>query len=714
MNKSILIKLFALFLGIMITLIPVSGYSSGAHLCTTPKLYGLQASEVNSSNKDFYCWEIKYLNEYHNRSSMDITQYINLFPTPWFVGNINILRQEGITPEKAEYLHKYFATDITAGELSDIKTIEKVLSKAEKHMHSLTLYNVKRVLDLDSPTSMLFGQMVSRPIFKLFTLNNCLIGKIDEKYFGTTFPNALFPSALKPVSVIGTTFINMFGEITGEIIQKADPEGIKFIESIANNSQDRGFGRVNEINMDNLPFINGENQPIYIDGNSNPIGHWNTKSCPLDNLRYELSSYKSYCLSCHIFEISFNTVSRVGYVMYDKLSKYLIDFMVVMFLLWTLFIFYETVIKKQDGFEFIKTFFNRSIWVFIIGIALSMSIESEHNILNYTIRPLTDFMVGYNETMVKGITDGKSDFKCTYADKNISEKHGKVIFSREIKENIVCTIERISAFIVMNFQVGKYNMQLGFQQFINLTPGGFTKLLIGLSIMAIFFYMYIMIPFYFIESFFMIALVVFLFPLFLVAYVFEKTKDFAKQGLDTFLFAIFQIISLTLMCSIISILMLYITGLDFYNLQNAISSEKTQEITSEILYILSFSNNNLLEVFYTGFVCWFLLGESLSIATKFSSIAPQEKVATTFFNITKNIVKYTKSITREFIGLKTEANVIADRIKRQEDKSRENSEVIRNLANERKGSSSADTSPEATPAAETATPETSPEANKDN
>ena len=88
--------------------------------------------------------------------------------------------------------------------------------------------------------------------------------------------------------------------------------------------------------------------------------------------------------------------------------------------------------------------------------------------------------------------------------------------------------------------------------------------------MHIMFFMYnLTVPFFFIESLYKIALVVFLFPLFLMAYALDK-KSFVRSGLDTFLSAVFQIISLSIMCSVVALLMNYISTLDFYGLQSAI------------------------------------------------------------------------------------------------------------------------------------------------
>lgn len=644
--------IYSFVFGIMFNMPNISFAQSTPHLCQNPKYYGLLNDEINVSNKEFYCWEIKYLKEYQKRLSFDMNSYLALYPQPLFVKDINILRQAGITPEKAEYLYRYFIDTPIPENLSDKKILDTALNRAEKHLKSLLPYRI------GIPLGKLGGLMnfnifakktTYSPIFKVFAFNDC-IPTISNISF-EKFVNQTYPKALAPIGVLGTTFINMFGEVVAEV----------------KNKESKGI---------TIPFLNIGTAGIYIFDTDIKVGSWNSSSCKLKSLPYDFKTSKS-CISCHIFEITFNTVSRIGYVLYDNLSRYAIDLMVGLFLFWMLFVFFDNVIKKQDGMGFIKTFFTKSVWVFIVGVALTISITDKHNILNYTIRPLTDFMVGYNSVLTSGIENNNQQFTCKYKTKNISDN--KVIFSKEIKENIVCTIERISAFNNMNFDIGKYNLQTGWRQLINFDSSGFTKLIIGFCIMAIFFYINIMVPFYFVEAFFMIAIVVFLFPLILVAYALDK-KQFVKQSFDTFLSAIFQIISLTLMCSVISVLMLYISGLDFYNFQDALEKLDIQEITSEVLYMISFSPNSLLEVFYTGFISWFLLGKALSIANSFKGISSEKKIANTFFKWTQNIVKLTTTVGREAIKLKFDTSVLAKDMK---DKIKEKKEILK-MADERK------------------------------
>ena len=72
--------------------------SSASHKCTTPKAYSLSESEVNSSNAEFYCWEIRYLRDYKKVLSMGKKSYYSLFPKGLSASNIEILRKLGITP----------------------------------------------------------------------------------------------------------------------------------------------------------------------------------------------------------------------------------------------------------------------------------------------------------------------------------------------------------------------------------------------------------------------------------------------------------------------------------------------------------------------------------------------------------------------------------------------------------------------------------------
>ena len=620
------------------------------HLCKNPEYYQLSSDEVNVSNSEFYCWEIKYLKKYQNRLSMDLNSYIALFPQPLFVKDVNVLREAGITPEKAEYLSRYFV-DTPLPNKPDDKILNKALKRAEKELRYVIPYTVGTPISNLSDVNILMCPYrlptltIFNPIFKYIAIADCISGDIKQ-YLKDTYP-----PALAPIGVLGTSVINMFGEVIGEIRDKDSSV---------------------------TTILNKGNHPIYVYGTDINVATWNASACHVSNLPYDFKASKS-CISCHIFEITFNTISRLGYVFYDKLSSYAIDLMVVLFVFWMLFVFFDTVIKKQDGMEFVKTFFNKSMWVFIIGVALSISITSEHNILNYTIRPLTDFMVGYNEVLTRNIEDTKTPFKCKYKTKDISDS--KVIFSRDIRENVVCTIERISAFNNMNYDIGKYNMKTGWHQFLNF-EGGFAKSVIGIAIMSIFFFINIMVPFYFIEAFFLIAIVVFIFPLILVGYALNK-KQFVKLSFDTFMSAIFQIVSLTLMCSVISILMLYISGLDFYSFQSAIENNNLEEVTAEVLYMISFTPNQLLEVFYTGFICWFLIGKAISIANSYKGL-PERNIANNFLKWMKNVIKYTTTVVPQIVKLKFDTAATAYKIQNRMEKEKKALEKEMELAKDAK------------------------------
>lgn len=657
MNKK-LFYIFVISLCTIFNILQNSSFAQTTHLCTQPEYYNLSRDEVNISNQEFYCWEIKYLKEYQNRLSMNLNSYLALYPQPLFVRDVNLLRSSGITPEKAEYLTRYFADLPIPENKPDKKILDTALSQAESNMKNILPYRVgipvANLTPIIGGPNILLKRTAYKSIFKIFETKDCIpfLSSASFKKYATD----VYPKALRPTGVLGSVFLNMFGEIVGEI-------------------------RDTDTNTDILsPFINDGNKPIYIYNTNIKVAEWNSNSCNVSNLIYDFKESKS-CISCHIFEVTFNTISRIGYVIYDKLAYYSISLMAGLFLFWMLFVFFDNVIKKQDGMAFVKTFFQKALWVFIIGFALTVPISDRYNILNYTIVPLVDFMTDYNKVVTSGIENDNQPFKCKYKTKDISDS--EVIFPRKIREDIVCTIERVSSFNNMNFDIGKYNFKTGFNQLINFDFSGFTKMIIGFCIMAIFFYINIMVPFYFIEAFFMIATVLFVFPLILVGYALDK-KQFVKQSFDTFMSAIFQIISLTLMCAVISLLMLYISGIDFYNFEEALTNRDLKEITSQTLYIISFTSNGLLEVFYTGFLCWFLLGEALTIANKYNSMVPNGNVATTFIKWTKTLVKHTTEVTRELVTLKFEGETLNNKMKRKEKEEDEKSKNIRAKAEEKK------------------------------
>lgn len=618
--------------------------------CQNPTAYNLSYDEVNISNSDFYCWEIRYLRDYQNLLSMNINSYYALYPKNLSIKNIDILRKNGITPEKADYLFKYFIET----PIDDDKNFEKVLSgaiaKAKSDLSNKLQYSygrpvwfIQNILSIQ-PLSVLSNIKTSSiyyPMLKVFGIDCLNLTASGKSAFD------VYPNGLKPAGVVGRYIVNPFAEIVGEI-RKVSTSASKTVNK------------------------------VYRLGDKNALGTWNEKSCNIHDIGDEIKRTFS-CTACTMFEIAFNTVSRIGFVLYDKLSRYAIDLMVALFALWSLSMFFENAIKKQDGFAYIKTFFTRVVWVFIISAFLSVSITDENNIVNYSVKPITEFMVGYNRVLTSAIDKDGKPWTCKYATKDIADN--KVLFSASVKKDIVCTIERIGDFNNLNIMIGKYQVIQGWRQLVNFEIGtGLIKIILGITIMGMFFIYNLTVPFFFIESLYKIALVVFLFPLFLMAYALDK-KSFVRSGLDTFLSAVFQIISLSIMCSVVALLMNYISTLDFYGLQSAIENNDAQEMTSQIILALSFNTNRLLEILYTGIICWYLMGQSLTIANKFSGYASTESLPKKFVDWTKNLVVVVSSVGREKLNLKVDTDKLADKLSKQiMENIRDKKEIINNYS----------------------------------
>ena len=102
MNKKMNILSFIL----LIFFVFQSDMVFGSVKCSNPELYGLSSDEVNMSNNEYYCWEIKYLKQYHNIISKSLSSYYDFYAKDLNNKNIDVLRKLGITPEKYDYLRK--------------------------------------------------------------------------------------------------------------------------------------------------------------------------------------------------------------------------------------------------------------------------------------------------------------------------------------------------------------------------------------------------------------------------------------------------------------------------------------------------------------------------------------------------------------------------------------------------------------------------------
>ncbi|MBR1544332.1 MAG: hypothetical protein IJ638_00095 [Alphaproteobacteria bacterium] len=660
-------RLKYVFMFVLFILFMQGSFAFSATLkCPEPELYGLSSDEVNMSNSEFYCWEIRYLKQYHNTISSSLSSYYNFYSKNLDKDKIEILRKLGITPEKYDYLAKYFIDEENVDGSDFEKNIKIAISHAKEELKTKLEYKYGTPVLI---TNSLFGTL-PRDAGEVFSgIKNAVVDgnplfyffrtpTIYDQYLHIFSENCVtyrdkmnaeiekYPDALKPVGIIGKYFVNAFGEVSLELYQTKD-------RSIL------------------TPY------DIRVIGTKKSLGQWNTKFCGVTDFNKTMKRAFA-CTPCTMFEIAFNTVSRIGFVLYDKLSRYAIDLMIVLFSCWSLFMFFENAIKKQDGFAYIKTFFTKVVWVFIIGAFLSVSITDENNIVNYTIRPITDFMVGYTKVMTKAIDSTAPELKCRYATRNLQDT--KYLFSKDVKQDIVCTIERIADFNNMNILIGISEIKQGAKQFINFKiSSGVTKIILGLTIAGIFFMFNLAVPYFFIESLLYIAIVVFLFPLFLMAYAFDKGKSFVKNGLDTFLSAISQIIALSIMSSVISLLMFYISSLDFYGIQNAINTDNAQEIASSMLLFFSFNTNKLLEIIYTGIICWWLLLKFLEIANVFGS--SKETLPYTFKKFMSSTVKTATSLTVDYTYMKLKVGSLAKKLrdskkKDDEKQNRQNKESL--------------------------------------
>ncbi|MDR1009154.1 MAG: hypothetical protein LBL52_02780 [Rickettsiales bacterium] len=664
-------------------------FDAWAAACDKPALYGLTTEEANGAPQ-LYCWEIKWAKEHLGRASASEAEVLAAYPTPLFVRDPNLLRARGITPEKAEYLMKFFIDYDSAGNVNrglfnsnifdrrarrgvlstDESLLNAAVNKAKNEMRSN--FSEYKVENLDA---ILWNHDA---YYTWLILNR--VGCLD--IFSTLNKFKDYPKALWPAAVVGRHFVNAFGEVVGKI-GGDDKLGL--------------FG------------FNGDYHPVTINGSDAPIAQWDSSMC---NIRDPSLSAKRplSCLPCFAFELAFNTVSRIGYVMYDELSRYALGVMCLGFLIWMLFVFFNNVVKDGQPFEFVKTFFTKVIWVFIISAVLSVSITDKDNIINYAFRPLTDLMRAFSDTMTVGI-DGGKPWECRYKEVKAIQDNA-VLFDREVKMNIVCSIERIADFTNMNFNIGKYAALQGWRQFSNLAFGDaflpgtivivllaalaiglgiFTKasvlemvamaglavlllplalapkIALGILIMGLYFYMGLLIPFYFIESIFQMAVVVFLAPLLLAGYAIDKTAGFAKQGFATFMGAIFQIISLSIMCAVIALLMNLASGLDPAEYYHAMTSGDDQAIASQTIRLLAMNTNDLLQIGYTWLVCWYLLSSAMNMAAKafpmsqpFNGDMPKK-----FFKWTQNAVKYSASVMRDQVFIKRNAKMAARALQEQ-------------------------------------------------
>jgi len=495
---------------------------------------------------------------------------------------------------------------------------------------------------------------------------NEMLGTSDIKGFNS------LPDYIGPAGVIGQDFVNAFGERVGYIDVKDGKFGV-FL----------GKGGKHDIKM--------------LDGTR--VGYWDSAICnitdfrsvlryvPLQDigssLRNRLPGSDGYnCTSCRMFELAFNTVSRIAFFLYDDISSYALMFLAGVLALWALWQFFAIVIRdRKSGEEFVKAYWTRFIWLAMIAGFMSVSITSEFNIFRYTLVPVTSFMNSFvrHTTGILDTASGGGGHECRYERLTYGEamharemlspqeihrlspaeivqygqrlqRHDKrssqMMFPPEVRSDIVCSIERIADFNHFITVIARLSLGSGGREISNGEWGsGMAKIVLALGIMALFFFINLAIPFYFIESIFRMGVIVLLLPLILGAYAFEKTKGLIKTAWGMFFSAVMQVVFLSLICLVIVLLFMYLMGADLENVYGAFASGDPQMITSHIVYMLSFDAAGLLEIFYVGILAWYLVGKAVDYAAEFGSGNSISEMAKTFVGWQKNAVLYFVSVS---------------------------------------------------------------------
>jgi|GEM_PF-5351381 len=498
-------------------------------------------------------------------------------------------------------------------------------------------------------------------------LINQMLGTGEIKDFNS------LPDYLGPVGVIGQDFVNAFGERVGYIDVKDGKFGV-FL----------GEGGKHDIKM--------------LDGTR--VGYWDSAICNITDFRSVLrytplqdigSSLRSRlpgsdgynCTSCRMFELAFNTISRIAFFLYDDISSHALLFLAGVLALWALWQFFAVVIRdRKSGEEFVKAYWTRFIWLALIAGFMSVSIKDEFNIFRYTLVPVTSFMNSFvkHTTGILDAASGSGGHECRYERLTYGEamharemlspqelprlssaeivqygqrlqRHDKrssqMMFPPEVRSDIVCSIERIADFnhfvtVIARLSLGSAGREISYGEW----GSGMAKVILSLGIMVLFFFINLSIPFYFIESIFRMGVIVLLLPLILGAYAFEKTKGLMKTAWGMFFSAVMQVVFLSLMCLVIALLFMYLMGADLDNVYGAFAGGDPQMITSHIIYMLSFDTAGLLEIFYVGILAWYLVGKAVDYAKGYADANNSiSDMAKAFVGWQKNAVLYFVSVS---------------------------------------------------------------------
>lgn len=317
------------------------------------------------------------------------------------------------------------------------------------------------------------------------------------------------------------------------------------------------------------------------------------------------SQYKmSYgdCMLCPLFEIIFNTASRIAKLAFDKLATPVLTVVLVAWALWIAFeiLKFLSSFKTVDAPSLIKTLLNKS---FVILIVVTFLQADSGTFFAMLMEPV--FNTGFKLAQMAA-----TDTACT-TQYNIMQDGG---LPPSMGQSILCTLVAIQQRLLDTMSIGAATMCIGLYVkgsafILPAIPYVFSGLFIFLGA----FIVIIIFPFLLLDTIFQLCVACALLPAAIGAYPFKKTNKYVRKVWDIFMNAMFCFVFMSLVILILT------TAIETTLVNSGINKVTDSNFQETAVTVLVWGGVALIKIVFILLLAKAILGETKSYAGQFAS-----------------------------------------------------------------------------------------------
>lgn len=385
------------------------------------------------------------------------------------------------------------------------------------------------------------------------------------------------------------------------------------------------------------------------------------------------SEYKStygHCMFCPLFEVVFNTASKIAKLSYNKLAPSVLLVVLIAWALWLAMqiLTFISSMETKDAPTLLKTILNKSFVVLIVVIILKSDSSA---FFSLAMEPI--FNTGFRLAQF-AITEG-GECTSTY---NILQDGG---LPASMGTSILCTIEAIQGRLMATMSLGAASMCVAFYVKAHFfifpsLPYLITGLLIwcGAGIVILIF------PFLMLDAIFQLTVACALLPAAIGAYPFKYTNKYVKHVWNAFLNAVFNFIFLSIIILILTSAIKLV--MEELNAEN-ISDDSFQDL---IVTTLVWGSVAVVKIVFVLLLAWVILEEANGFANQFAPSMTKGGIGSQIGGLAAGGAK--KLGVKAWGGAKTVGSAVGETIKEKAGDMRRGMKMrgIENAARSGKGS----------------------------